>query len=310
MSKSIPQKEIRQHNKFSESIVRKSALSKNIVYLLLNQLSPNDPNEKFYTFSYADLSEKIGTKVTRENMNSACELLMKPITIKNWEGTTDWKTVFFTDARYNDGLLQLKINPTCRPFFFDLKEQFTSYSLNTAIALKSKYSKQVYELLMQWKMKGGCTYDKDELCKILGVPKVTQASWTRLCEKVLDVAQREINEVADIKMKYEGIKRGRGYKKVKFTFTKQKERAQDKALTGEEWLRIEEAIQSKELLNELIRFIPIMIKDLSRFMKIKNEKFIKRAFTQAFLLQYANFDCGFKEEFDFNIDAYKPILTN
>jgi len=51
-------------------------------------------------------------------------------------------------------VLEVQVSHTILPYLVELAEQFTTYSLAVAIALKNKYSQRFYEYCSQWKSTG------------------------------------------------------------------------------------------------------------------------------------------------------------
>lgn len=111
----------------------------------------------------------------------------------------------------------IEIDRTIAPFLFDLKEKFTQYQLYNILAMKSAFSVRIYELLKSYAHQKTKTFDLDELKHLLMVEDVK--SYDRFPDfrrKVLEVAQREINELTDINIHIEPITKGRKVVKVKF----------------------------------------------------------------------------------------------
>lgn len=111
----------------------------------------------------------------------------------------------------------IEIDRTIAPFLFDLKEKFTQYQLYNILAMKSAFSVRIYELMKSYAYQKSKTFDLDELKRLLGVESVK--SYDRFPDfrrKVLEVAQREINELTDINIYFEPVTKGRKVVKVKF----------------------------------------------------------------------------------------------
>jgi plasmid replication initiation protein len=132
--------------------------------------------------------------------------------------------VLFTDVQYLDGTgsFFMKINDSARPYFFDLKNNFTLLELKSVLSCTSKHAKRLYSLACQWRGTGGHTYSLGELKEILGLkdPKGKEPEQytmvSMLKKDVLDRAKKQINEHTDIVFDYELLKmRGRSYDTIK-----------------------------------------------------------------------------------------------
>ena len=83
--------------------------------------------------------------------------------------------------------------------------------------MKSAFSVRIYELMKSYAFQKTKTFELDELKKLLMVEDVK--SYTRFPDfrrKVLEIAEREINELTDITISYETITKGRKVVKIKF----------------------------------------------------------------------------------------------
>lgn len=111
----------------------------------------------------------------------------------------------------------IEIDRTIAPFLFDIKEKFTQYQLYNILAMKSAFSVRIYELMKSYAYQKSKTFDLDELKRLLGVESVKSYDrFPSFRQKVLEVAQREINELTDINIYFEPITKGRKVVKVKF----------------------------------------------------------------------------------------------
>ena len=144
-----------------------------------------------------------------------------------------WLAKVRTNKR--SGIAKIKIDEDLAPYLFDLKEKFLSYGLKNILNMKSQYSIRLYELLKSYyDMKVGqtdrrkpseksykpkkisWTVELEEFKKLLMVDTVkSYARYPSFRQKVLDVAQKEINELTDINVYFEQITKGRKVIKLK-----------------------------------------------------------------------------------------------
>ena len=124
------------------------------------------------------------------------------------------------------GIIEIKLTEDILPYLFDLKDNFTSYTLAAALRLNSKYAKRIYQLCSQWKDLGETKkYDLQDFKKMLGLldekgnEKMERISVLR--EKVLDIAVKQINEHTELHISYKLEKRVRTYKNIVFTVKSQ-----------------------------------------------------------------------------------------
>lgn len=87
---------------------------------------------------------------------------------------------------------------------------FTQYLLEQTAHMNSAYSVRLYELLVQWKTaKKTPVFELQQFREQLGVENDEYQRMYDFKNRVLDVAVKEINEVADLKVSYKQKKKGR-----------------------------------------------------------------------------------------------------
>ncbi len=141
------------------------------------------------------------------------------------ETVVRWLDRVTTNKR--NGIAKIRIDDRLAPYLFDLQSKFLSYGLKNILNMKSQYSIRLYELLKSYhglksiqadNKKTSWTINLDELKQTLMVENVkSYENYKDFRKKVLEVAQKEINELTDISIYFEPITKGRKTEKVKFT---------------------------------------------------------------------------------------------
>lgn len=127
-------------------------------------------------------------------------------------------------------VLQIKVNKENAHYFNDLNKAFTAVGFKEFINMDSKYSKNLYRLLMQWRTKGHCpTEHKDKYFTVedikfyLDTPDYDVKFIKRF---ILDPAVAEINEKGTLKNVvlnvHKAKKRGAPVVGYSFSFDRQK----------------------------------------------------------------------------------------
>ena len=115
------------------------------------------------------------------------------------------------------GIAKIKIDEDLVPYLFDLGQRFTQYQLYNILAMKSAFSVRIYELMKSYAFQKSKTFELDDLKRLLMVSDVkSYTNFNLFKTKVLEMAQREINELTDINITFEPITKGRKVVKVKF----------------------------------------------------------------------------------------------
>jgi hypothetical protein len=126
------------------------------------------------------------------------------------------------------GNILLQLSDKIRPFFFALKNNYTLFQFQTALKLKSKYSKRIYEMLSQFKKTGVFKISVQDLKERFELfdPKTGKEEYSNFnlfATKVLEVAKKEINNLTEIDVEYSTEKTGRKITHLHFKITSKKE---------------------------------------------------------------------------------------
>ncbi|MFH6965327.1 replication initiation protein, partial [Flavobacterium plurextorum] len=186
-------------------------------------IDDSDAPNKRYNIRVKDIELITGRKWNYQQLlESNEEMMSRVFKIEEADGLR--QIVLFSEIKYLDGTgsFDMVINEPARPYFFELKNNYTLLELKSALSCTSKHAKRLYSLACQWRGTGGHTYSIGELKEILGLKdprgkepeQYTKVS--QLKEKVLDLAKRQINEHTDIVFDYELLKvRGRSFDTIK-----------------------------------------------------------------------------------------------
>lgn len=213
--------EIRQHNALTNARYEYSELQLDLFFFLVSKLRKEQKNT-VYELNIRELSELTGKKYNASYLHKATadmgSRVFEVFTEKTYEQL--W---MFQRVKYllGQGIIEIKLTEDILPYLFDLKENFTSYELASALRLTSKYAKRIYQLCSQWKDKGETKkYDLEDFKKMLGLldekgnGKIKQIGQLR--EKVLDVAVKQINEHTELHISYSMEKKVRTFKNIVF----------------------------------------------------------------------------------------------
>lgn len=205
-------------------------IERNIVYLLMAQIRKEDDPGKKYFIHVKDIESMTGrSPMGREYKAATMKLITRGFTTK-LNGDV-FQASFIAEARYltGQGIIEIFVSPNVRPLYVEFKEHFTMFKLAAALSLQSIYAKRVYELLCMNRNVDGGAFEADvadlklRFNIIDETGKDTYPDWTKFKNNVLEPAQKEINEKADITFQYApvaGVKYGKGRKpvsSVKFT---------------------------------------------------------------------------------------------
>lgn len=215
-----------QDNALTSARYEMTALEKNILYAVMAQIETTDSQNKCYKISTYDISDAKGSRVRKDYFEEAIsKLLTREIVIKKSDGKKLQVTVIASAEHDKEGGgVEIEISNKMRPYLFALKSNFTSFGLEVATSLNSKYSKRMYEMLCQFRSTGLLRLTISELKERFQLVDENgneqYARWSSFERCILKTAQIEINEKADFQFDYELRKRGRKIIAVDFEFRK------------------------------------------------------------------------------------------
>lgn len=218
--------EVRQHNALTNARYEYTELQLDLLFFLLSKLR-KDKQDSLYELSIKDLSSLTGKKYNAAYLHKATSDMGSRVFEVQTE--TRYRQLWMfqrVDYLLGQGIIEIKLTEDITPYLFDLKENFTSYELASALRLTSKYAKRIYQYCSQWKDQGETKkYDIQDFKQMLGLfddkgkDKTIRMSDFR--ESVLDVAVKQINEHTELHISYKLEKRVRTYKNIVFTVKSQ-----------------------------------------------------------------------------------------
>lgn len=223
LQKTAPEKKIKQHNTITSGRTDYSACQLDVLFMLLACIEDTDDPKKRYNIRVKDIELITGRKWNYQQLlESNEEMMSRVFKIEEEDGLR--QIVLFSEIKYLDGTgsFDMVINEPARPYFFELKNNYTLLELKSVLSCTSKHAKRLYSLACQWRGTGGHTYSLGELKEMLGLKdpkgkeKEQYTKVSMLQKTVLDVAKKQINEHTDIVFDYELIKsRGRSFDTIK-----------------------------------------------------------------------------------------------
>lgn len=223
------QLEIRQHNAITSARYDYSAVQLDILFYLLAKLNKDDAPNKVYQIQLKEIEAITGRTWNYQQLKEATADMGSRMFEVNTKDSYE-QIWIFQKVRYENGkgYFTIKLSEEIRPYLFELKNNFTSFQLHSALKLTSKYAKRIYQLASQWKDIGETKpYDLEEFKVMLRLKDPTGKEpeqfqkVSQLKERVLDIAVRQINEFTDLKVGYHLEKKGRAFSAIRFYVNRQ-----------------------------------------------------------------------------------------
>lgn len=205
-----------------------STIEKRIVLYVINQMktgfniNPDSFQNQTFTIPIANLKSNYN-----EIKKSCRKLNSRQITLVNEElDEVSFITPFpRVDYLGKSGIIKVWMFADVVPHFVELSKGYTKYPLEIALQLDSIYSQRMYEILCSKKDLGvWLNVDLEKLKHILNAEKYERYSHFK--QRVLDIAQKELDEKANIKFTYEpSRKEGKKVTHLDFHILTEKEQA-------------------------------------------------------------------------------------
>lgn len=209
----------------SNEIIQKARYELNVLELktlsyIFSMIKPNDTINRIYVFSINDYCKVCGIDNTNGKNYIAIKQTLKGLRDKSFflikpggiETTVGWIDKVWISK--GSGNIRVRLDEDMAQYLIGLLDNYTQYELLSTLAMKSKYSFRIYELLKSYAFTKKHTFNIDELKKTLIAEHYQNYKDFR--KKVLEVAEKEINEYTDLQISYEPIYKGRKVIQVNF----------------------------------------------------------------------------------------------
>lgn len=192
------------------------------VLYAISKIKPEDKAFNEYIFEIKDFYNLCGIE---DKSYTRLKAILKGLADKSWWATIDDKGTesvvrWFSTVRTNkkSGKVIIKFHEDMMPFLLDLAEQqkyFTSYNLKYILAMSSKHSPRLYEILKSYQKNNNQWFFEIETLKKL-MDCENYKRWPDFRRYALEPAVEEINKYTDICITYNVKKEGRKITRVVF----------------------------------------------------------------------------------------------
>ena len=193
-----------QDNVITRTASNMTELERNILYMVISQINEKDST---YFVSAAELMERTQKEIDYSSFQEATKSLVTRYFETTLLNGNFLQGNFVAAAEYHKGkgIIEIEIAKLVKPFYLNLKEKFTTYQLNAAMAITGKYAKRMYEILSMYKNfpTPSTTMEIADLKRMLSVIDLNgrdmYPKFTHFRERILEPAALEINKKTEIK---------------------------------------------------------------------------------------------------------------
>lgn len=206
----------------SNDLIRKircnlSAEEQKIILYALSKISKDDVALHDMTFDILEFSRLCGLegKAYARIKDSLTNLQSKPFWIEMSNGVKTYVHWFSKiHIKQYSGKVIIKFHDDLAPYILQPKNGFTSFSIYPMLAMESKYSIRLYELLKSYEAIGDWWFTIEDFQKKLDA--TNYQLFGNLKQKVIDVSVKEINLYSDLDVSWQPVKEGRKVTKIQF----------------------------------------------------------------------------------------------
>lgn len=199
-----------------------SVQEQKVILYLISQIKPTDEEFCKYQVAISDLCEICGITVSGQNYQNFKDSIRSLADKSFWVSTPErdilMRWIEHAEIIKNEKIVEIRIDPTLKPYLIALKNNFTQYELGYVLVLKSKYSIRLYEMLKSYAYMDGVEYALADLKNALQT--VGHDEFRYFKRDVLDKAVAEINAFTDLDISYTTYRVGRSVGGVVFEIAK------------------------------------------------------------------------------------------
>lgn len=158
-----------------------------------------------------------------DQLKSGARSLLKTLwTTVRQEGrstiTTQGQWLSLAEYRKDEAVVDIRFHEKVAPHLLGLRQQFTTYKLKQASALRSIYAWRLFECLQSWKDKGRWVVEIEGFQKIMEAPESCRKDFGRLRARIIEPAVKELREKDNLEIEWVPVKAGRKVSALCFTF--------------------------------------------------------------------------------------------
>lgn len=214
---------VKKSNRVITSRVKNYSLTQmKIMNLAISELTEQTTADDVLSFQAIDLLNAIGLGAKNHiELRKATLDMIRGIEIPKEDGGFSQVPIFKEIEYHKGGTVDIQFHEKVLPLLVQAKTEYTKYYFENIQQLKSGYSIKIYELCKQYQntKQGYRDFTIEELKTFLDIPPKKYPRFSNFKQKILNVANLEINEKTDLKIEAKPIKKGRSTTGVRFYIT-------------------------------------------------------------------------------------------
>lgn len=195
--------QVRTHPILTEARSKLTALEYKIFYQIVTLIQMSDEEFKEYEIDILKFAEALNLPTTnREFLKNTCLNLAKQAFYKDYDNKNfDVINIFQSfKYRHKEQKIIVKFSEDIKPYLLQLKQFTKIHQIKYIKSFDSKYAIRFYTLLKDYRQMTYREFSVEALCKMLELPKSISDSYTRIYQKVIEPALREIDAKSDLEI--------------------------------------------------------------------------------------------------------------
>lgn len=213
-----PHRILRQSNTITNARYDFDACQLDILFCCMGQIQDTDSESKLYVIHAAEIEQMTGRNWNYQRFRDSTEQMgSRVFEIRTEKSYTQFWLFQRVHYMLGEGRIEIKFTEDSIALLKQLKNNFTTFELQSVLRMTSKYAKRIYQLCSQWKDLGqskqfAIAEFKHNLGLIDAKGNEEYVEVHNFKKRVLDVAVKQINEHTDLRVSYE-MEGERGRKK-------------------------------------------------------------------------------------------------
>ena len=181
-----------------------------VLLYLISEMVLDEIEYNHYSFSIPDFCKFCGIDSNSGKNHQSVKKSVEALVNEGILGISDGETKFSSESK-------IEIGEASLPRFLETSRLFSKDEILIALAMKSRYSIRLYELLKSYKHEQRKEFGIEDLKWIMSAESYTRFADFKI--HVLESAVQEINELSDINVSVTGMKKGRKFQKIIFSIS-------------------------------------------------------------------------------------------
>lgn len=211
----------------ANALVRKahfnlSLQEQKLILYCISKIKPNDNELQEYQFDLRNLCAVCGIELHGQNYQNFKDTI-KSLRDKSFWIETEREEILCSWIQHarivkHDTIVKIRLDEALRPYLLQMRENFTQYSLKHILAMSSKYSIRLFELLQSHAYSGQVQIALEDMKSLLQTANYpVYADFRR---NVVEPALKEINKYTYLNVSFEPIRKNRKIAALLFTIGK------------------------------------------------------------------------------------------